>query len=346
MQRIFCIGGPADVGGANTECWHTIKLWRQFGCEVTVVATFGLTLTTAWRIRLKDLGCTVVDPHETQLADVPGLPGAICVGFCNSRFRRITPILKGLGCRLVYVPCMTEPFPDESKFRWPIDHYVFQSDYQRSQWIPTLAVLGVESNRCTQIRGAFDCAEFPFAPLHHAPGTPFIIGRLSRAVDLVDPRRPIFEKFPHDLWEQYAAIPYRPLRARVMGWHPGIESRCGKPPPWAEVFPQGAMSSREFLGSIHALVPGVGCCEENWPRVGLEAMAAGVPVIVEDLGGWREMLGSWRVKDRWDQAYWTARLARNEELRTSVVDDGRVQVALHSRAETLWDGWQEVFRSV
>ncbi|HUU46030.1 MAG TPA: hypothetical protein VM118_09870, partial [Acidobacteriota bacterium] len=71
-----------------------------------------------------------------------------------------------------------------------------------------------------------------------------------------------------------------------------------------------------------------------------------VPVIVEDLGGWREMPGSWRVKDRWDQAYWTARLARNEELRTSVVDDARMQVALHARAETLWAGWQEVFRKV
>ena len=29
-MRVFLIGYPGEMGGANTEAWHTIKLWRRF----------------------------------------------------------------------------------------------------------------------------------------------------------------------------------------------------------------------------------------------------------------------------------------------------------------------------
>jgi hypothetical protein len=31
MMRIFVLGYPGFVGGAQTECWATVKLWRQAG---------------------------------------------------------------------------------------------------------------------------------------------------------------------------------------------------------------------------------------------------------------------------------------------------------------------------
>ena len=31
QPTIFVIGYPAQVGGANTELWHTVKLWRRLG---------------------------------------------------------------------------------------------------------------------------------------------------------------------------------------------------------------------------------------------------------------------------------------------------------------------------
>lgn len=34
-MRVFVMGYPGELGGACTELWHTIKLWRQFGVEVT-----------------------------------------------------------------------------------------------------------------------------------------------------------------------------------------------------------------------------------------------------------------------------------------------------------------------
>jgi hypothetical protein len=106
------------------------------------------------------------------------------------------------------------------------------------------------------IHGAFDAAEFPYDPRPHTAGASFVVGRLSRAADPTT-GKPAIDKYPADLWAQYAAIPYRPLKARVMGWSAAIERHCGPPPDWAEVLPAGAESSQKFLAKLHALVPGL-----------------------------------------------------------------------------------------
>ncbi len=28
-MHIFFLGYPGSMGGANTECWHTAKVWRR-----------------------------------------------------------------------------------------------------------------------------------------------------------------------------------------------------------------------------------------------------------------------------------------------------------------------------
>ena len=75
-----------------------------------------------------------------------------------------------------------------------------------------------------------------------------------------------------------------------MGWSDELTRHCGPPPPWATVLKQGAETPQEFLAQLHCVVPGIGCCDENWSRVGLEAMATGVPLVVEAKGGWQEMV--------------------------------------------------------
>ena len=34
-MRIFLMGYPGDLGGACTEAWHTVKLWRRFDATFT-----------------------------------------------------------------------------------------------------------------------------------------------------------------------------------------------------------------------------------------------------------------------------------------------------------------------
>ena len=40
--KVYVLGYPGDVGGANTECWHTIKLWRRFGVDVHLIPHLGM----------------------------------------------------------------------------------------------------------------------------------------------------------------------------------------------------------------------------------------------------------------------------------------------------------------
>ena len=78
--------------------------------------------------------------------------------------------------------------------------------------------------------------------------------------------------------------------ARVLGWKDDVQARLGPPPAWAECLPAGAQAAAAFLKTLHALVQSSAAAVENWPRVGLEAMAAGVPLVVDAKGGWLEML--------------------------------------------------------
>ncbi len=82
-----------------------------------------------------------------------------------------------------------------------------------------------------------------------------------------------------------------------------------------------------FLQSLHVLVQSNAAAVENWPRVGLEAMAAGVPLVVDAKGGWLEMLRHGRTgylcRTEDEFAYYAARLAYDEahRLRWSAAPD-------------------------
>ena len=41
-MRVFLLGYPGDLGGACTEVWHTIKLWRKFDVEVHLIPDVGI----------------------------------------------------------------------------------------------------------------------------------------------------------------------------------------------------------------------------------------------------------------------------------------------------------------
>lgn len=68
-MRVFLIGYPGEMGGANTEAWHTIKLWRSFGLEVHLIPTW--TCDARWKARVDALGCTTPTCCTAYLVVVP-----------------------------------------------------------------------------------------------------------------------------------------------------------------------------------------------------------------------------------------------------------------------------------
>ena len=347
--HVFVLGYPGGMGGANTECWHTVKLWREAGWDVTLVPTW--KPNDLFRSRLDAIGArTVVVDGPHALADVPDLPGAAVVGFCNSHYINSVASLRALGCRLVWVNCMTFCYANELNAAGDyglMDAYVFQSDFQRGRIEASLARFGYDPFRHSYlIRGAFDLAEFPFRPRAHAEGEEFVIGRLSR---------PDADKWSSNTWPIYAGVPYKHRRALVMGWNSALQRKLGPPPRWATALEPQEISSREFLGRCHLLMPINGGAKENWPRVGLEAMASGVPIVAQNEWGWREMIDHGTTGFLGSDAgggndeelkFYAALLAHDETLRMQIAEAARARVEQLADPGPITDDWNRLFETV
>jgi hypothetical protein len=341
-RHVFVLGLPGDIGGANTECWHTVRLWRQHGLAVTLIPTW--RRDERWQRRLEAIGCRIAPSRPDRLDRVPDLPGSVVVSFCNSRFLRRAQRLRELGCRIVWLNCMTWLFAEERRHyrrHGTFDVYVFQSDYQQSQLEPQLERFGLQPEQCRRIRGAFWADEFPFVPLGHVPGEPLVLGRIGRT----DP-----DKYATDTWSLYGRM-QPPVRVRVLGWDRRIERKVGRPPQWAECLAVGAESAAAFYGSVHCLVPLNGGAAENWPRCGLEAMASGVPVVAENRWGWKEMIRHgetgllWNTPDELVDCVQV--LGRDEALRLRIARQARQSLEADlANPQVLWAGWESVFREL
>jgi glycosyltransferase involved in cell wall biosynthesis len=140
-----------------------------------------------------------------------------------------------------------------------------------------------------------------------------VVGRVSR---------PDQDKWSSNTWSIYNRIQYEPKRALMLGMNESTHNKCGPAPAWAECLRPQAISVPEYFGRIHCLLPVNGGARENWPRAGLEAMAAGVPIVAQDAWGWREMIehgvtGFLGATDA-ELAHWAAVLAHDEERRLQI----------------------------
>lgn len=340
MTKIFLLGYPGDIGGANTECWHAIKLWKRYGLDVHLIPTWHAH--PRWVRKLDSLGCVTHNAAADTLDRVPGLAGSIVVGFCNHHFIEAGPKLRRLGCKLVWLNCMTFLFDHEKTFferSGPPDAMVYQSQFQRSELEPQMERFGYRRDTGYLIRGAFDYTEWDFQPRPHEPGSRFVLGRAAR---------PDTAKWSDRIWDICANIPYPKKRVLMLGVDDVVTGKIGKPPEWADCLRPGAMNTKAFYETLHCMIPINGGARENWPRAGLEAFAAGVPVVAQNAWGWREMIrhgetGFLADCDE-DIARYAGILADDEPLRRAMAKNARKYLEDELAApDLLWERWKSVF---
>ena len=342
-MRVFLIGYPGEMGGANTEAWHTVKLWIEYGVDVHLIPTWGCD--EGWKSKVDALGCTTHAVSPSELDHVPDLPSSPVVSFCNSQFIAHAERFRELGCPLVWANCMTFMFDHERECFGkigPADAYVFQSEFQRSELEPQLVELGYTPDRGHLIRGAFDLDEYEFAPRPHLPGEVFVVGRMAR---------PDTDKWSSNTWPIYSAIQYANKRALMLGMDDRTHEKLGASPVFADCLKPMAISVKQFLSTLHCLLPINGGARENWPRAGLEAMAVGVPIVAQNDWGWREMIehgvtGFFGSNDC-ELAHYAACLAYDEKLRQRIVHTARERLVEElANPKRLWESWKRLFRSV
>jgi hypothetical protein len=342
-QRIFLAGYPGDMGGANTEAWHTIRLWRTVGYDVHLIPTWGKD--EKWEKRLDDIGCITHHTSPSQLHTIPGLPGAIVVSLCNGNFLVEAHRFRNLGCRIVWLNCMTFLFEHERHFfskYGPADAFVFQSKFQKSQLEPLLTPFGYHTDLGHLIHGAFDILEWHFSPRVHQKNEPFVIGRVSR---------PDQDKWSSNTWPIYHRVQYAKKHALMLGINEQTIRKLGSPPAWAECLPPMSINVKDFFTRLHCMLTINGGARENWPRAGLEAMASGVPIVAQNEWGWTEMIehgitGFLGNSDE-ELAHWTATLAYDEELRQQIAVNARKRLDEQLANPTIIaEAWRQLFCSL
>lgn len=342
-RTIWVFGYPCDVGGAGAELWHTLKLWRRFGCDVHLVPTWNAD--KRWRDKVAAIGCHTHDcPDNCVFESIPGLAGATVVSFCNQHFVQVATRLKHIGCKLVWANCMTGLFDYEivhTQKNGPFDAYMFQSDYQQGSIAWHLAAMGVSPSSFFRIPGAFDFTGWDYCFMPHKPGETFRFGRAAR---------PDHDKWSSKMWGVYAKV-NDPKQAVCLGFNSNTAMKCGMPPTWAKTYPPGKILATDFFRGLHAYVPINGKnadekhARENWPRTTLEAFASGVPVVAENAWGLKEQIKHGEtgfLADSDDEiAEYVNRLAADDDLRKKIADAAR-EAVVHDLADPwkIWDEWK------
>ena len=352
-MKVFLFGVPNTIGGATVESGDSVLLWKRMGVDVTVIHLLSCSCkektsgtSWEWMERLEEAGIEIHSVAAGNLASISGLAGSIVVDFCNHHAAHCWAELRGMGCKLIHSPCMTFPAMHEYEAfcKTPPTAIHFQSRFQMGQLWPTYEAKGCRINR--RIPGAFE--PLPFRPMRPRGNDVFSVGRLAR---------PCRTKWPTDLWYMLgmARKELSPrgidLRGICMGWNKEVEFHCGVAPEWAATIPPDCMAACDFLSVCHVLIcANWGAMEENWPRVGLEAMAAGVPILADCRGGWCEMIehgvsgllchGPSEFVDG------IVELARNEDRRQALIKGGRARLTEIADQERIGLAWLDFFREV
>lgn len=137
----------------------------------------------------------------------------------------------------------------------------------------------------------------------------------------------------------------------MLGMNERTHAKLGTPPEWADCLRPVAITPQQFFARLHCTLPVNGGARENWPRAGLEAMACGVPIVAQNLWGWREMIEhgvtGFLGDDDCELAHYTAMLAHDEDLRLRIIHAAHDRlVNQHVNQEVTWAGWKRLFESL
>jgi glycosyltransferase involved in cell wall biosynthesis len=294
------------------------------------------------RQEVEQLGVTVHCIKPAGVGDLlRELGGPPVVSFCNPgflthyrRFKEHSPT--------VWVNCMTS-ISGEERAAWKKNGlpaaFVFQSEFQRR-----LLELRLQRHQYRQelghlIRGAFCFDTWDFDPLARVEGEPFVVGRAARP----DP-----SKWSSNTLEALDPVPN--VRALFLGADERVRRQLGRR-RWADMLAPGAVQAKSYYKRLHAMICYNSTAKENWPRVGLEAMATGVPLVVDGHWGWTEMVRhgetGFLAQRTSEFTEYLRILEADEALRHRIAQQARHSLETElANPDAIWGGWCGIWRAI
>jgi hypothetical protein len=335
--KLFVYGFPGLYGGAGTELHHQIPIWQDLGLEVHLIPNNGEYQHEPLFPDMQARGVVVHECDEFSAIE----PDAPVFGYCSSDFLDKIDRIRDYSTNTVFVNCMTWLFAKEKQrmAEGKIRTFIYQNESVRLQNMPALASLNTNASvNFVTVAPHFDASAFPF--VEQRTTDYFGCGRMSRQDA---------DKYSSStllIYEYFVAPQLK--RGLFVGFDERSEAKIGKPYDWIRTAADHReCSQREFYEHCNILLQPMDTTE-NWPRVGLEAMASGTVLIVDNRGGWRQMVDhgvtGWLCNHERDFIYYASKMAYEPELRLEMAHRARIRGEILGGADRAKETWSAAMK--
>lgn len=345
-RRLFLLGSPNFYPGANSEILHTLLLWSRFGLKSFSIPVYSMPSGIGNLLLRNKINILMFDANK--IYENPIIEDGVVVSFGCIELLKQLEQLKEKKCTTIWVGCMTDLNDSEKEvFKQGLlpDIFVFQSNFQKNRILSQLSKINISipESRTRLIRGAFIEELFPFQIRPHVHKQRFYIGRAAR---------PTLSKWRVDLFKLLSSVKY-PLFCILLGVNKVIRPRLGFQPPWIVCLEPESIPMNIFYSSLHCYFHINNNVHENWPRVGLEAMSCGVPIVARiiEKDGWTELLGESSKNGficETDNQFISAieKLALEEDLRIEIANSAKRRLKEVCHPEQVWSSWRVLFGEI
>jgi glycosyltransferase involved in cell wall biosynthesis len=323
------VGFPGLYGGAGVELDSQITLWHDMGLDLHVVPAMDADNEPLLR---HTMARATVHPKQNynKLAGMP------VISFCNDVFLRDLKEIKKHAQKTIFVNCMTWLFDAEKKAHEEglIDLFLYQTDLTQQKVSSDLLSINSHYNWKT-FNSWFDDRKFHFWDDRQLDK--FRFGRVSRSDA---------DKYARDTLHVYETmVAPVPKSGVILGFDHKSEEKIGKPPDYIRAYQANGITQQEFYAHTACLIQKADTFE-NWPRIGMEAMASGSLLIVDNRGGWTKMIEhgktGWLCNHDRDFIYYSSRMAYEPKEREIMALNARDKLNDLCGREASIKSWQEV----
>jgi hypothetical protein len=338
-QRVFVHGYPGLYGGAQTELHHQIPVWQGLGLEVNLIPSQAVARTDRFAQDLLASGVKIHDVNQFEVID----KHAPVFGFCSRSFLGSIDIIRRYSENTAFVNCMTWLFEEEKRRQaeGKIKTFLYQNDDVRQIQAPVLRALNPSAPaKFLTFVPYFDSGKFPF--IDKRTEDYFGCGRISR-----QDQDKYSAKTLH-IYEYFVAP--KPKAGMFLGFDERSARKVGVPAPWIlTARDQRQITQQEFYEHCEIVLQPTDTVE-NWPRVGLEAMASGSVLIVDNRGGWTRMIEhgktGWLCNSTQDFIFYASKMAYEPEMRREMAHQARVRGQGLSGLGASIASWKSVFEAM
>jgi hypothetical protein len=336
IPRIFVNGFPGLYGGAGTELHHQTAVWLHMGVEVHLIPNDEGYPNEPLLSEMLRLGVKVHPANDWSVLQ----PGDPVLGFCSANFLNNLPAIRERTRRTVFLNCMTWMF-DREKERMAqgmIALFLYQNEAVRQKHMPQLKAINPAAiAEFLTFKPYFDTSLFPF--IGQRSSEFFGCGRISRQDT---------DKFARNtlhIYEYFVSPLFK--RGLFLGFDQRSEAKIGKPYDWIRTARDHTVVSQQDFYKHCEIVLQPMDTTENWPRVGFEAMASGSVLIVDNRGGWQQMVEhgktGWLCDHERDFIYYASKMAYEPNLRQDMAAAARERGLQLGGLSASVASWEEVF---